>query len=132
MKNHSKITQNPEFIEFVEHVLPLSEVVNIELQKTKLSNRRDLISAKMRNAREEAALKNVHAREELAAKSRFAQRQTGALTGVISRLREEDENPYKANKLDSRPELDPEDRDRNRKREDRRQDKQANVLSQVP
>lgn len=131
MKNNHKITQNPEFLQFIEEILPLNEIVNIDLQKTKLVNRRELLSKKMRDAREVAILKREHAAEELAAKARFTQRQSGALTGVISRLREEDENPYKANKLDSRPELDPEDRDRNRKREDRRQDKQANILSQV-
>lgn len=130
MENHHKIIENTEFLEFVSDI-PLLNEFNAQLQQQKILFRKRRITKELQDAREAATLRRAEVAARLAAKQNVATAQQSALSTAASRLHEADENPIKDVKKDSRPEYDQEDHDRNRKREERREDKQANILSQV-
>jgi len=135
MLNQPNWFNESEYADFLAESSMLWEV-NIPLQKQKLENRKKLFQFKANKARQEGILKMELARDAARAKAK------GALMGLGESHKEqlmnnffnkliEERTPIKAEKRKMRPEVDPGDRERDRKREERRQTGQESVLKRI-
>ena len=135
MLNQPNWFNESEYADFLAESSILWEM-NVPLQKQKLENRKKLFQFKANKARQEGILKMELARDAARAKAK------GALMGLGESHKEqlmnnffdkliEERTPIKAEKRKMRPEVDPADRERDRKREERRQTGQESVLKRI-
>lgn len=131
MKDFASWFNAEEYFDFLTESSLLFEV-NIPLQKQKFENRKKLFQFRAGKARQEGILKMELARDESRAKARGIQMGLGEhyqeklMNEFLDKLIEE-RTPLKSEKRKMRPEVDPADRERDRKRESRKQDKMTGL-----
>ena len=109
---------------------------NAPLQKEKIENRKKLWAFDASTARKRANLRMEIMRDNARAKARGIQMGLGEnfkekMTNEFLARLEEEKTPIKAEKSRMRPEVNPADKDRDRKREDRRQNDQKDIFSTI-
>jgi hypothetical protein len=128
---------NPdEYSKFLMESADLYEAVNVPLWKEKAKSRKQMIDLERQHAIRKARLKSENMRDEGQARARGIQMGLGEefrqymMNEFLNKLQEAN-NPLKSEKRKMRPEVNPADRERDRKREQRKQDAQtplSNVL----
>lgn len=124
-----------EYSDFLAESMILFEF-NVPLQKEKVENRKKMMDFDRQTAIRRGNLKMEIARDNARAKARGIQMGLGEqfkekmMNDFLEKL-EEERTPIKAEKRKMRPEVDPADRERDRKRESRRQDGQESDLKQI-
>jgi len=135
MKDFASWFDPQEYSDFLAESSILFEV-NIPLQKQRFENRKKLFQFRASKVRQEGILKMELARDEAKAKAKGIQMGMGEsfqqrmFDNFMEKMFEE-RTPLKSEKRKMRPEVDPADRERDRKRESRKQDKMqglGNVL----
>lgn len=141
MSNQPNWFNESEYADFLAESSLLWEI-NIPYQKQRFENRKKMANFDRETAIRKGRLKAELARDLYQAKAKGLQMRESVFHKKIKELSdnfllsllneaESKKNPLKAEKRKMRPEVDPSDRERDRKREDRRQEKQtglANVL----
>jgi len=124
-----------EYSNFLAESMILFEF-NVPLQKEKAENRKKIMDFDRQTAIRRGNLKMEIMRDNARAKARGIQMGLGEgfkkqLTDAFLQKLQEEKTPIKAEKRKMRPEVDPADRERDRKRESRRQDSQESDLKYV-
>lgn len=135
MLNQPNWFNESEYADFLAESSILWEM-NVPYQKQKFENKKKIFQFRANKARQEGILKQELTRDLYRAKAKGIQMGLGEefkqklMDEFFNKLMEA-KTPIKAEKSRMRPEVDPADKERDRKREDRRQEKQKNPLSRV-
>lgn len=136
MSNSPSWFDENEYSNFLAESMILFEM-NIPLQKEKIESRKKLREFDRQLALRRFNLRRQNMRDEAQAKARGIQMGLGEgfikekLSKLFFEKLAEEKTPVKAEKRKMRPEVDPADRERDRKREDRRQTGQESELKRI-